>query len=113
MARTNHTKVEIANYIKENYYSLEQTIDEIRDTYEYNDSCQGTVPQAIQAFIESVDFEDAIRNAISIGGDSDTIGAITGGIAAAFYGIPDNLRQKAINYLDGDLRKILYEFESF
>ena len=63
-------------------------MDGIRDTYKFNETCQETVPQAIMAFLESTSFEDAIRNAISIGGDSDTIAAITGGIAEAYYGIP-------------------------
>ena len=70
------------------------------------------MPQALQAFFESTNFEDAIRNAISIGGDSDTLAAICGGIAEAYYGIPDNIRKQAINFLDGDLLKILIEFEN-
>lgn len=96
LARTNHTKQEIRDYITENYYNLDFTLDEIRPHYLYNDSCQGTVPQAIKAFLESESFEDAVRNAISIGGDSDTLAAITGGIAEAFYGIPVSLREEAI-----------------
>ena len=74
-------------------------------------SCQGTVPQAMQAFFESTSFEDAIRNSISIGGDSDTIGAITGGIAGAYYGIPDEIRKIALCYLDKRLLGILKKFE--
>ena len=70
------------------------------------------MPQALQAFFESTNFEDAIRNAISIGGDSDTLAAICGGIAEAYYGIPDNIRKQAINFLDEDLLKILIEFEN-
>ena len=70
------------------------------------------MPQALEAFFESANFEDAIRNAISIGGDSDTLAAITGGIAEAYYGIPDDLRAKALTYLDELQLKILLDFES-
>ncbi len=97
LARTGHSKEEIRSFIEENYYTLDFTIDEIRPTYEFNETCQGTVPQAIEAFLESNSFEDAIRNAISVGGDSDTLAAIAGGIAEAFYGIPEELRKQAIS----------------
>lgn len=103
---------EIRDFITKNYYTLDFTLDEIRDTYEFNETSQNTVPQALQAFFESTNFEDAIRNAISIGGDSDTLAAICGGIAEAYYGIPDNIRKQAINFLDEDLLKILIEFEN-
>ena len=81
-------------------YDLSHTLDEIRPTYSFDVFCQGSVPQAIIAFLESMDFEEAIRNAISIGGDSDTIAAITGSIAEAAYGIPDWIKDKAYSYLD-------------
>ncbi|WP_320933636.1 ADP-ribosylglycohydrolase family protein, partial [Hungatella effluvii] len=68
--------------------------------YEFDETCQGTVPQAIVAFLESTDFEDAIRNAVSLGGDSDTLAAITGSIAGAYYGIPDDMILRAFQYLD-------------
>jgi len=86
LAREGKSKPEIKNYIENKYgYDLNRTLDEIRPTYRFNESCQETVPQAIIAFLESKDFEDAIRNAISIGGDSDTLAAITGSIAEAAY----------------------------
>ncbi len=88
-----HSKDDIRKFIRMNFYPLDQTLDEIRPDYEFDGSCQGTVPQAIEAFLESTSFEDAIRNAISIGGDSDTIGAITGSIAEAYYGMPPELRK--------------------
>jgi len=69
------------------------------------------VPQAIVAFLESTDFEDAIRGAVSIGGDSDTLAAITGSIAQAYYGVPEDIRQQALTYLDQSLLTILYAFE--
>ncbi len=105
MARRGYTKIEIRNHIS-NYYQLDFTIDEIRDTYGFNATCQETVPQAIVAFLESTSFEDAIRIAISIGGDSDTLAAITGAIAEAYYGVPEELREKALTYLDDELKAI-------
>lgn len=105
-------KDDIRRLIEEQYYILDFTIDEIRPHYQFDVSCQGSVPQAIEAFLESADFEDAIRLAVSIGGDSDTIAAITGGIAGAYYGVPDDLREQALAYLTNDLRDILAEFET-
>jgi len=97
-------KKHIKEEISELYgYDLSRTLDEIRPVYEFNESCQETVPEAIIAFLESTDFEDAIRNAISLGGDSDTLAAITGGIAEAAYGVPDDLTKKALSYLDAPL----------
>lgn len=87
-------------------YDLNRTLDEIRPTYRFNESCQETVPEAIIAFLESTDFEDAIRNAISLGGDSDTLAAITGSIAEAAYGIPQEIIDKALSYLDAPLREV-------
>ena len=88
-------------------YDLSRTLDEIRPTYEFDATCQGSVPEAIIAFLESTDFEDAIRNAISLGGDSDTIAAITGSIAEAAYGIPDWIKEKAYSYLDEPLKEVV------
>jgi ADP-ribosylglycohydrolase len=91
-------------------YDLSQTLDEIRPGYQFSESCQETVPQAIIAFLESTDFEDAIRNAISLGGDSDTLAAITGSIAEAAYGIPDDIRDKALSLLDEEMRSVISNF---
>ena len=96
LARNGHSKEEIRSFIEDNCYALDFTIDEIRPTYRFDVTCQGSVPQAIEAFLESTSFEDAIRNAISVGGDSDTLAAITGGIAEAFYGIPEDIRKRAV-----------------
>ena len=85
LAKNGGNKREIEEYIKENYYPLNFTLDEIRPGYRFDVSCRGSVPQAIQAFLESEDFEDAIRSAVSLGGDSDTIAAMTGSIAWPFY----------------------------
>ena len=94
-------------------YDLSKTLDEIRPTYRFNETCQETVPQAIVAFLESTDFEDAIRNAVSLGGDSDTLAAITGSIAEAAYGIPDDLKRKALSYLDLPLLDVLKRWDAF
>lgn len=97
-------KGRIKAHIETNYgYDLSQSLAEIRPGYRFDESCQGTVPQAIVAFLESTDFEDAIRNAISLGGDSDTLAAITGSIAEAAYGVPGWIKNKALGYLDAPL----------
>ena len=102
----------IKEHIEQEYgYNLSQTLDDIRPTYRFNETCQNTVPQAIIAFLESTDFEDAIRNAISLGGDSDTLAAITGSIAEAAYGIPDWIKDKAYTYLDEPLKDVLSRWE--
>lgn len=113
MARCGCTKSEIQNKINRRYYSLNFTIDEIRETYQFNETCQETVPQAIVAFLESTSFEDAIRTAISLGGDSDTLAAVTGAIAEAYYGVPEILKEKALTYLDNELRAIYDEWCDF
>ena len=95
----------------EDFYEV-RSLDEIRDTYKFNETCQETVPQALRAFFESTGFEDAIRNAISIGGDSDTLAAICGGIAEAYYGIPKEIRKQALTFLDERLLNLLIEFEN-
>lgn len=112
LARTGSLKEEIRSAIERDYYQLDFTIDGIRDSYQFNETCQETVPQAIQAFLESTSFEDAIRTAISLGGDSDTIAAITGAIAEAYYGVPDWIKQQALSYLDNELLGIYREWEA-
>ncbi|MGC8643127.1 MAG: ADP-ribosylglycohydrolase family protein [Isosphaeraceae bacterium] len=87
LARTGQDKEQIKSYLTQTFrYNLERTLDEIRPAYDFNVTCQGSVPQAITAFLESSDFEDAVRKAISLGGDSDTIACMAGGIAQAYYG---------------------------
>lgn len=110
LSRTGATMDDLKKYISK-YYTIDFTIDEIRPLYDYDITCQGTVPQAMQAFFESESFEDAIRNAISIGGDSDTLAAITGAVAEAYYGIPDDLKETALSYLDDRLLDITERFE--
>jgi len=119
LARTDASKPEIKDYIENKFgYNLSRTIDEIRPVYKFNESCQETVPEAIIAFLESHGFEDAIRNAISLGGDSDTLAAITGSIAEAAYGIPtadfvgmsyvpNGIMEKTFQILDDNLASVI------
>ena len=112
LARDGRSKSQIRDYIHQNYYPMDFTLDGIRDTYTFDVSCQGSVPEALMAFFESSGFEDAIRNAVSIGGDSDTIAAITGGVAEAFYGVEAELLEQALPYLDEPLLRVLVAFEN-
>lgn len=113
MARNGASKAAIRERIDGYFYHWNFTIDEIRDSYQFNETCQETVPQAIQAFLESASFEDAIRTAISVGGDSDTLAAITGAIAEAYYGVPHALKEKALTYLDAELCQIYDEWQAY
>jgi ADP-ribosylglycohydrolase len=99
-------------YITTNYYDWCASVAELQANYSWDGSCQGTVPPALQCFFESDSFEDAIRNAISIGGDSDTIGAITGSVAEAYYGIPEDIKETAKTYIPEDLLQMVTEFEN-
>lgn len=112
LARTGRTKEEISRYIETQFgYNLSRHVDEIRPSYTYDVSSQGTVPQAVRAFLDSTDFEDALRNAISLGGDSDTIACITGGIAESFYGgVPAWIEEKVYSILDARLGAITKQF---
>jgi type I restriction enzyme M protein len=111
MARTGETIEDIGKVLSERYYDLNFTLDSIRDSYTFDVSCQKSVPQALKAFLESAGFEDAIRNAVSIGGDSDTIAAITGALAGVYYGVPRELARKAAGYLPRSLLKVVESFE--
>ncbi|MTJ06323.1 MULTISPECIES: ADP-ribosylglycohydrolase family protein [unclassified Anabaena] len=112
LARTGYDKPTIKSYIQNSFgYNLKPTLDEVRPTYNFSDSSPDSVPEAIIAFLESTDFEDAIRNAISIGGDSDTIACITGSIAEAFYGgVPQEIAEWALSKLDERLWRVTDKF---
>ena len=110
LARTGSDKDEIRDYIEKNYYNLDFTIDEIRPGYSHDMSCDGSVPQAIACFLDSNDFEDAIRNAISLGGDCDTQACITGAISEAYYGIPDELQEEVFRYIDENLQDYYFSY---
>ena len=114
LARTGKSKAEIKEFIMTVFdYDLNRTIAEIRPGYHFDVSCQGTVPEAIIAFLESTDFESAIRLAISLGGDSDTIACITGGIAEAFYQeIPEYILENALRVLPTKIIKLIEEFST-
>lgn len=110
MAKKGSSKEEIKSEM-EKYYSLDFKYEDLVKNYGFDETCQGTVPEAIYIFLGSKDFEDAIRTAISIGGDSDTLAAIVGSIAEAYYDIPEELEKKALTYMDSFERKIYDEFE--
>lgn len=101
----------IRKIVEESWYRLDFTLDEIRDDYGFDVSCQGSVPQAIEAFLEAESVEDAVRNAVSLGGDSDTIAAMAGSMAEARFGVPADLRAQALSYLDAPLVDVLERFE--
>jgi len=113
LARSGDSKEQIREYTEDIFrYNLHQTLDEIRPWYRFDETCQGSVPQAIIAFLESNGYEDAVRKAVSLGGDSDTLACMTGGIAQAFYKeVPGYIAQKTRKMLDGELLAVLDEFE--
>ena len=112
LARTGHSKQEIRDYVMEAFgYDLSRTCDEIRPEYHHVESCQETVPEAITAFLEGESFENVIRTAVSLGGDCDTLTCIAGGIAQAFYGIPETIRSEVLKRMDEPMREVLFRFE--
>jgi ADP-ribosylglycohydrolase len=112
LARTGSNKEQIRQYIEDHFdYSLEETLEKLRPTYEFDISCQGSVPQSIIAFLESTSFEDAVRNAISLGGDADTMACIAGAIAEPFYGgVPTEIADPVLDLLDERLSDVVLEF---
>jgi ADP-ribosylglycohydrolase len=114
LARTGVDKKEIGKYIEENFsYDLSRSLDEIRLAYRFDVTCQGSVPQAVRAFLESSDWEDAVRKGISLGGDADTIGCIVGGIAQAYYkGVPSAVSEQTLKKVPSDFMPIIEEFNS-
>lgn len=112
MARTEKDKSKLREFVESEFgYNLNNSVDFLRANYKYNETCQATVPEAIICFLESVDFEDAIRNAISIGGDSDTLACITGSIAEAYYqSIPKEILKQTIDRLPADVLLVVKKF---
>lgn len=110
LARTGADKAQIRCYISEKYYDLDFTVEQIRPGYRPELSCEGSVPQAIVCFLEAEDYEDAVRNAVSLGGDGDTQAAIAGSIAEAFFGIPEELQEEAMEYLDDTLKEYVWVY---
>lgn len=114
LARKKYSKQYIKEYIENKYnYDLNKTCDQIRPDYSRKVSCQESVPQAIICFLDASDFEDTLKNAISLGGDSDTLGAMSGSIAQAYFGIPPKIAHKTLSYLDPLERKILVRFNNY
>ena len=112
LARSERNKEKIRKYVEDIFgYNLHQTLDEIRPRYGFDETCQGSVPEAIIAFLESTDYEDAVRKAVSLGGDSDTLACMAGGIAQAYYGkIPEKIVRKVRELLDDELLAVVDEF---
>ncbi len=111
LAREGASKEELRAFVTASYYAIDFTIAQLRPIYEFDVTCQGSVPVAIEAFLEARDFEDALRTAISVGGDSDTIGAITGSIAEAYFGVPEAISAAVEPFLDARQLGILRAFE--
>ena len=111
LAKEKWSKAEIRQYVQDHYYSMDFSIDEVRPHYQFGNTCPRTVPYAIKAFLEADSFEDAIRAAISLGGDTDTLGAMAGSIAALYYGVPEVIAQRTKTYLDPYLSGVLRQFE--
>ncbi len=112
LARHGESKSSIRDHIQSNFgYDLDRTVDTIRPSYMFNESCQGTVPEAIIAFLDAEDFEQTIRLAISLGGDADTLACIAGGIAGAFYGVPQQIEAQGLALLDENLLTVVNQFK--
>lgn len=113
LALNDASKDEIRKFATETIgYDLSRTCDEIRPGYHHVESCQETVPEAITAFLESESYEDAIRTAVSLGGDTDTLGAICGAMAEAFFGIPEELKEECRKRVGEDMVEVLSRFEA-
>ena len=111
-ARKGKTKQQMKEYVEALFgYDLSRTCDEIRPTYQFEPSCQKTVPESIIAFLESTDYESAVRLAVSLGGDADTMGAITGGIAEAYYGgVPEHIKVEVLKRLPNEFIEVMQKF---
>ena len=112
LARTGCSKDGIRAYVTEEFgYDLSRTCDQIRPGYSFTATCQGTVPEAVTAFLEGNGLEDVIRTAVSLGGDTDTIACIAGGIAEAYYGVPEDLKAECLGRLTGEMIRVLERFD--
>lgn len=112
-SRNGYSKEQIKEFVENEFnYDLSRTCDQIRPTYFHQESCQKTIPEAITAFLEGNDFEDVIRTAVSLGGDCDTLTCIATGMAEAFYGIPESLKEKCLEITTSDMHKVLSKFDN-
>lgn len=107
LIRNKYNKISIRDYVNNVPYKIEENIDRLRAKYEWDETCPGSVPQAISCFLAGNDYEDCIRNAISIGGDSDTIACMTGAMAGAYYGVPDYIMSKTLSLIPEDFINII------
>ncbi|MCQ2979467.1 MAG: ADP-ribosylglycohydrolase family protein [Clostridia bacterium] len=111
LARNNFEKEDIKKYVEETFnYDLNKDLDDLRHNYTFNSTCEGSVPEAIYCFLESDNFEDGIRKALSIGGDADTIAAMTGAICEAYYGLDEELATKCLEYVPDDMKDVFKNF---
>ncbi|MCR5012996.1 MAG: ADP-ribosylglycohydrolase family protein [Lachnospiraceae bacterium] len=111
MLRNGKSREEVKKYVTDEFgYDLSRTCDEIRPTYHHIESCQETVPEAFTAFFEGTDFEDCIRTAVSLGGDCDTLTCITGGMAEAFFGVPDEFKNECNKRISDDFTEVIEKF---
>lgn len=111
MAQKGATKDEIRGYIVHEFgYDLSRTLDEIRPGYHHVEDCMHTMPEAFECFLEAESYEDCLRNVMSIGGDTDTLGAIAGAVAEAFWGVPGDIVESADKYLTRDIVEVMAEF---
>jgi type I restriction enzyme M protein len=112
LARTRKTKNEIRTYVESNFgYDLSSTVAEYSKNHRHDETCQDSLPKALVSFLEGEDFEDVIRNAISMGGDADTIAAIAGSMAEAFYGVPTELKGEVLSRIRPDMLEVVERFE--
>ena len=111
-AKHGKSKEFIKEYIEKNYYKLDFDYDELVKTYKFDETCQGSVPQAIFAFLISDSYEDSIRTAISMGGDADTMACISGAIAEAYYGLPKEIEKEMYRFLSPELKEVVEEFKN-
>jgi len=111
LARTGASKAEILDYVaNELAYDLTESLDEMRSRHEHVESCQDSLPKALKSFAEGNSYEDVVRNAVSLGGDTDTLAAIAGAMAEAMYGVPEEIKVEGVKYLPGDMMEVLGEF---
>lgn len=115
LARTGAGKDEIREYVDREFgYDLSESLDEMRDRHEHVESCRDSLPKALKSFLEGDSYEDVVRNAVSLGGDTDTLGAIAGAMAEAMYGVPEEIVSRGRDFLPKDMVEVLERFdESF
>jgi ADP-ribosylglycohydrolase len=114
LARTGSNKAHMKQFVEDRFgYDLSKPLRAIRPSYLFDVSCQGSVPQSLIAFLEAAVFEEAVRNAVSLGGDADTMACIAGAVAEAYFGIPEEIERQALSYLTKELRRVVVEFRDW